>query len=147
MSTIEETKDVVQRTSYDTYSGAEELDVIDELVADDFVMHDPFALVGEEVRGRDGLKEHIEVARTTFPDFEYTIHHLIAADDIVAVHFTGRGTNEEAPPGLDVEPTGEVVEFEGMEFDRIEDGKLAETWLLTDALGFLEQLGALPDEE
>ncbi|WP_343195067.1 ester cyclase [Natronococcus sp.] len=68
---------------------------------------------------------------------------MIADDEFVAAHFTIQGAQEGPVPALDLEPTGEPFEVVGMELDRIEDGKLAETWLAYDTPGFAEQLGAL----
>lgn len=143
MTTAEANKELVERGSFETYTEGE-MDVIDELVSDDYVLHDP--LTPEEVRGREGLKEHVEGLRNAFPDLSATIEHVVAEDDLVAVRFTTRGTYENPLPDLDVEATGEKIEITGMEFDRIEDGKLAETWLEYDSIGFLQQLGALPED-
>jgi steroid delta-isomerase-like uncharacterized protein len=113
-----------------------DLDVIDEVVSEDFVLHDP--LIPEEIRGREGLKEHVEINREAFPDLNITIEQLVAEDDLVAAQFTFRGTHEGSIPDFDIEPTGAEIEIAGMEFDRIEDGKLVETRLLYDTLDFMQ---------
>lgn len=143
MTTPEKNKEIVERASFESYSEGN-MDIIDELVSDDFVLHESFPLLPEETRGRDGLKEHVEVARSAFSDASYTMEHMVAEDDFVAAHYTLRGTHDGPIPGLDLAPTGEEFEIIGMEFDRIEDGKLVETWYLLDTLGFLQQVGALP---
>ncbi|WP_227380489.1 ester cyclase [Haladaptatus halobius] len=145
MSTPEENKELVERTSFEVYTEGN-VDLIDEMVSDDYVLHDPTS--PEEVRGPDGLKEHVKTYRDAFPDLDATIESLIAEDDLVAVRFVTRGTHEGPLPDLpDLEPTGKEFEVTGTEFDRIEDGKLAETWLMFDTLGFMEQLGVIPSEE
>lgn len=144
MATPDEKEELVRRVQYDTYTGEEDLDVIDELVSDEFVQHDPLV---DDVHGPDDFKEYLETFQNAFTDITATIHQMIAEDDLVASHFTVRGTHEGQFPGLDIEPTGEEFEIDGMEFDQVEDGKLVESWLMYDALGFLQQLGALPDEE
>jgi predicted ester cyclase len=41
-------------------------------------------------------------------------------------------------------PTGKSVTFTGINIARIEGGKIAELWSEFDALGVLQQLGAIP---
>lgn len=144
MPTREQNIEIVERGSIEVYEKGN-LDVIDEVVSEDFVLHDP--LTPEEIHGRDGLKDYVEANRDAFPDLNITIEQLVAEDDLVAVHFTFRGTHEGRIPDLDLEPTGAEIEIIGMEFDRIEDGKLVETRLLYDTLGFMQQVGAIPAEE
>lgn len=69
---------------------------------------------------------------------------MVAESDIVSSHFTVSGTHEGSFPDLD--PTGKEFEIDGMEFDRVEDGKLVETWLMPDVFGFLQQLGVLSEK-
>lgn len=139
----ESNTELVERCSFDPYTTGE-LDAIDEMVSENYVLHDPTE--PEEIRGREGLKTHVESLRTAFPDLSASIEALIAEDDLVAVRFTTSGTYEKRLPGLDVEPTGETFEISGMEFDRIENGELVETWLAYDTLGFAQQLGAIPED-
>ncbi len=45
----------------------------------------------------------------------------------------------------DVSPTGKEVEFTGIHISHInEEGKLQESWENYDALGLMQQLGAIP---
>ena len=140
MARNESNEELVERVSFETYT-EDNADAIDELVSEEYVLHDPMS--PEPICGREGLKDHVESLREAAPDLSATIEHVIADDEFVAVHFTIRGTQEGPVPDLDLEPTGEPFEVVGMEFDRIEDGKLIETWLAYDTLGFAEQLGAL----
>ena len=136
--------DIVERVSFQAYEEGN-LAVIDELVSEDFALYDP--LSPDVIRGRDGMKGHIEENRTTFSDIETTIEHLICEDEWCAVHFTFRGTHTGEYPGIDIEPSGATVTVEGMEFDRVEDGKLVETRLLYDTLGLMEQLGVVSETD
>ena len=40
--------------------------------------------------------------------------------------------------------TGKSVEFESIDIIRVEDGKVAEHWGVTDTLSLMQQLGAIP---
>lgn len=122
------------------------LDLIDEVVTEDYVLHDP--TVPEPIRGREAFKEYIQSFREAFPDIDATIEAIIAEDDLVAVRFTTSGTFEQPLPEFpDIEPTGQQFTVTAMEFDRIDDGKLAETWMEFDSVGWLQQLGVIPPEE
>ncbi|WP_224334218.1 ester cyclase [Haloprofundus halobius] len=142
MTTPAENKEIVQRTSFDLFTEGD-MDVIEELVSEDYVLHDPDW--PEEVRGRDGLKTYAETLREAMSDLSFEYDHMAAEGDLVAVHFTCSGTNEGPIPELGIEPTGNEFTVTGMEFDRIEDGKLAETWVVFDTIGLMEQLGMTPE--
>jgi hypothetical protein len=43
---------------------------------------------------------------------------------------------------MGVEPTKTAVTVQGIEINRIADGKIAESWAISDALGMLRQLGS-----
>jgi predicted ester cyclase len=40
--------------------------------------------------------------------------------------------------------TGKAVEFESIDIIRLEDGKVAEHWGVTDVMSLMQQLGAVP---
>src|SRR5215212_11781430 len=76
--------------------------------------------------GRRGVKTHIQRMLAVFPDLRVTIEDILAEDDRVAVRARWRGTHEQEFRG--VPPSGKVVEFTGVVFWRIADGKLRERW-------------------
>jgi predicted ester cyclase len=45
---------------------------------------------------------------------------------------------------LGIAPTGRAVTVAAMELFRLADGKIAEQWVIVDALGMSQQLGAVP---
>lgn len=143
MTTPDENKEIARRASFDSFTTGD-VDALEELVSEDYVLHDPDW--PEEMRGRDGLRTYVETLRTGVPDVSFEYDHMAAEGDLVAVHFTCSGTNEGPIPELGIEPTGNEFTVTGMEFDRIEDGKLAETWVVIDTVGLMEQLGANPEE-
>jgi predicted ester cyclase len=71
-----------------------------------------------------------------------TVENLVAEGDKVASHWTLRGTHQGDLMGMP--PTGKQVTLTVTEIDRFEAGKCVETWADADMLGFLQQLGALP---
>ena len=115
------------------------LDIIDEVVADDYVSRLP--TFPEPIHGPDELKEAVSMFRTAFPDLEYTVEDLIAEGDKVVRRDRATGTHDGEFMGI--EPTGKEVEFEGVVIFRVEDGQLVEAWSQGDMMGLMQQLGVV----
>jgi len=77
------------------------------------------------------------------PDYNVSIDDLIAEGDRVAARFTMRGTHTGAD-FLGLPASGRKINVTGISIFRIADGKIAEHWANEDALGLLQQLGAMP---
>ena len=73
------------------------------------------------------------------PHFE--IEQLIASD-LVAARYRVQGTHQG--DFLGIPGTGRPVTIQSVESYRLAGGKLAEQWVVMDALGLLQQLGAVP---
>lgn len=73
-----------------------------------------------------------------------TVDAIVAEGDLVAVLWTGRGTNTGAGNGLPA--TGRKFAFRGATFFRMRAGRMAEEWNVTDRLEGLQQLGLLPGQ-
>ena len=112
---------------------------VDQLVSPDFVRHDPNV---PEVRGAEAEKQLITMVLAAFPDIHFTIEELIAEGAMVAGRYTLRGTHQGE--WLGIPPTNKAIALTITEFYRIADGKIAEQWVLIDALGMLQQLGVIP---
>ncbi|WP_458189320.1 ester cyclase [Haladaptatus sp. NG-WS-4] len=137
--TPEENKDLVRRDIEEIWADGN-VEVIDEVYDENFVLHDPS--YPNEPRSRDDYREYVELYRTAFPDSEYTAEEMVAEADTVALRYTARGTHDGELMGI--EPTGEEVTVSGMELYRIEDGKIVEMWTNYDAFGVFQQLGVVP---
>lgn len=115
------------------------LDRLEAYVTEEYVEH---AAVGQaDFEGPDAVREYHAGIQTAFPDFEITIHDLVADGTKVALRSSQTGTHEGS--FMDIDPTGETVESSGMAIYRIDDGQLAEKWALVDVLGVMQQLGAV----
>ena len=115
------------------------LERADDLVVEDFVELDP--LPGQ-AQGREGLKEVIGQIRSAFPDIRWTVDEMVAEGDKVFSRFTWSGTHEGA--FLGVPATGRRITVKGMVIDRLAAGKMADSRILMDTLGMMQQLGAPP---
>ena len=117
------------------------LDVIDEVCAENFVDHDP--LLGDQDRA--AAKQSMATYREAFPDLTFTIDDIFAAGDMVVMRWTGTGTFENELMGL--QPNHEAGSpIHGIGIDRFEDGKVVESWTQWDTLTFMRDIGAIPAE-
>jgi steroid delta-isomerase-like uncharacterized protein len=116
------------------------LDAIEELLDPDWVTHDPN--MPEDPRGHEGARQFAKGCRSAFPDLHISIKDQLAEGDEVATRWTARGTHQGEAVGTP--PSGNQVTVVGMTIDRISGGKLVETWDSYDALGMMQQIGAIP---
>jgi steroid delta-isomerase-like uncharacterized protein len=112
-------------------------ETIDELLSDRSVVHG----LGPDLHGPAGFKEFHTAYRDAFPDITVQIEHMIADDDLVAVHWTATGTHKGG--GLGMAATGKPVKFSGMALVRVEGNKFVEGWNSLDQLGMLQQIGVV----
>ena len=112
------------------------VDLIDEVVAADCV------LPNLGVRGAEALKQGVTAFRSIFPDTHLTTEDVIAEGDKVVVRISGSGTHMAEFAGI--QATGKKVTWTGIAIGRCAGGKLVEVWSNEDALGRLQQLGAIP---
>jgi steroid delta-isomerase-like uncharacterized protein len=113
------------------------LDAVGEFISEDYVEHDPS--VRDQFRGPEGYRRNVEEFLSAFPDLTVTIEDSIVEGDKIAMRQRFRGTHEGGFMGI--EPTGKRVESTSFVMCRIEGDKIAETWVETDVIGLLEQLG------
>ena len=138
----EENKRISRRVAEEGFSQGN-VDVFDELVAENFVNHDT-AAPPDLPPGREGLKALARLYRSAFPDTQLTIEDQIAEGDRVVSRYTARGTHEGDFAGLPA--TGKQVTATGITIDRIEGGKIVESWNEFNQFGLLQQLGAVPEQ-
>ena len=134
----EDNKAAVQHMGEEAFNKGN-LEVLDELVAQDVVDHDP---APGQPPGREGIKQFVSELRTAFPDLQIAIENMVAEGEYVAFNYTINGTHQGEFMGIG--PTGKQVSVKAMEMVRIADGQMVDRWGNTDQLGLLEQLGALP---
>jgi steroid delta-isomerase-like uncharacterized protein len=119
------------------------LDIIDELLAADYVDHSPG--LPDQPPGREGVRRTSLAMIEAFPDAVHAIEEQTAEGDKVMTRMTTRGTFVREVLGF--KPTGEMVEVSGVAVHRVADGKLVEHWAHLDMAGFMRQIGALADSD
>jgi steroid delta-isomerase-like uncharacterized protein len=113
--------------------------VANELLSPDYILHIP---AREESVNREGYKQAISMYRTALSDFHLAIEEMIAENDRVVVRWTISGKHKG--PYMGIAPTDKLVVLTGMSIRRIADGKIAEEWVVSDTLGLMQQMGAIP---
>ena len=144
MST-DETK-IIAIKYYSMFNGGN-LAAIEDLMAPDFTM--TIGSVAEPLHGPEGFRQLITMMRSAFPDLHFALKHLIAQDDIAVGHWTSSGTHA-GEPFITIRGTlpasGRQFAIKGVSSLRIANGKIVESYVCEDAMGFLQQLGALPSQ-
>lgn len=115
------------------------LEVVDELLGEDFVDHTPLPGVPAT---REGVRMLFAGMHAAFPDLRITIHEQIADEEKVVTRKTFRGTH--SGPFLGIAGTGNAISFEVIDILTIREGKIREHRVILDQLGLLQQLGAIP---
>jgi predicted ester cyclase len=101
----------------------------------------PAAVVNRYVSDEE-LKHHIALYEAAFPSYQLIAEDMIAEGDKVVVRSTFRGTHKGDLMGIP--PTGKQATMPLILIYRIADDKIVEHWMQADALGLLQQLGAIP---
>ena len=115
--------------------------LIDELLAPSYVDHNPSPGAPPD---RQGYQVMVNQFRSAFPDINFTFDQVLTEGDRVAIRLTGRGSHQGVFMGI--APTGKQVSFGGMTFLHMQDGKVTESWGISDIPGLMGQLGAVPGQ-
>ena len=136
----ETNKQIVRRYAEKVFVGGD-LDAIGETIAPDYVHHFPSA---PDVVGIDAMADLVRAFRRSFSDISLTVDDMVAQGDRVATRLRISAVHSGEHEGIAA--TGKRVTLHGMAIDRIEDGKIAEGWELSDAHDLRNQiLGAPPN--
>ena len=134
--TLQENKHIVRKIYEDCINrGAIEL--LPELVSDDYV-----GVRGE--RGAAAFANNLTSLRNGFPDIRFTIEDLIAEGDRVAVRWSWQGTHTGVFNGLPA--CQKHVTNDGIVIYQLQDHKIVRTWIQTDRLGVLQEIGVVPKD-
>ena len=119
------------------------LDVLDEIVTIDCLIHRPEA--PEPIRGLSAFKQVLGNILQVYSEFSTTIHDLIGEDDRVACRLSHRAVNRGVWSSRlgrhDV--AGKPVSWPAIAIFRFRAGKVTEEWVSRDELGMLIELGIL----
>jgi steroid delta-isomerase-like uncharacterized protein len=136
VTTSEQNKALARRWSEELWRRGD-LAVADEIVAHDYVRHDP----GDPfpARGPADVKRIVTMLRAMLPDLQIEIDAIIGEGDLVVTRYTSVATDTVGYMGHS--PTGRTIRATAMQMFRFADGKIVESWAVRDDLGVLRQLG------
>ena len=117
------------------------LAAVTELCHHTYELHDP-SLPSWLVLGPAGLKRLASTMKTAFPNLHVTIDDQFAQGDRVVTRVTQTGTHTGNFMGLAA--TGRQICVSAVSIERIANGKIVESWGVSDQLGLRQQLGILP---
>lgn len=140
--TLEQARELA-RLYFDEALTRGNLAVVDQILAQDFTLFVPPSLgEGPQVEGREGFRQLVLSLRQGFPDVRFEVHDVTANEDTVIVSWTMTGTHAAEWQGIP--PTGRHVSLPGVDVFKIAAAKIVHERIHGDYLGFLRQLGAIP---
>lgn len=115
------------------------IDELSTVIADDYV--DEYSKNGRE-RGPAVAKDHIVAVRSTYPDLKVEVVRQYCDGDTVITTFKATATH--AGKWLNIPPTNKKIEIEGVNIDRVVDGKIVSHNGFANTFEALVKINALP---
>lgn len=125
----------VRRLFEEVLGRPRDLNILDEILADNYVDHTSEPGLPNN---RTGVRLKLEGLLAAFPDVVFTLEDAVTDGDTAAARWHWEGTHEGKFAG--VAPTGRRVSCRGMDFYRMADDRIAEHWDVVDAAGLMQQL-------
>jgi steroid delta-isomerase-like uncharacterized protein len=119
-----------------------DLDAIVSMHASDMVFENHTA--GESAEG-ENVREHIGAIFETWPDIHFETRRVYVRDGVVTQEWTASAThaNTMRRGELVAEPSGERIEWRGVDVIPFEDGLVKRKDVYSDSVSILRQVGLL----
>lgn len=111
--------------------------MIDEIYDKNTIGH----ISSQEVTGPEAMKKYVSANKDAFPDVKFNVEDQIAEGDKVVTRISFTATHKGEFRGI--APTSKSVTATGTSIVKIVNGKIVEGWTDWDALGLMQQLGAV----
>lgn len=134
----EENKALAHRF-YETVFNAGAVDRVEEFCTPDYIEHEDLPGTPD---GIEGVRAFVQMFRDGFPDIQARVQDTIAEGDKIVARVTFTGTHQGEFMG--VPASGNRIDMQVIDIVRIEDGKAAEHWGVTDTMALMQQIGAVP---
>jgi len=134
-----ENKAIVRRLYGEVWNGRR-LEVVNEIISPSHALHDtnnPGSSIGPEA-----YKRTVTRFLTGFPDLRFSIEDVVAEEEKLAVSWNFSGTHKGKYMGILA--TNTKVSVDGITIHHIVNGKIMDSYVSWDALGMMQQLGAVP---
>ena len=135
-SNPDKNKQLVRRI-YEDCINSGKMELLTDLISEDYAGPN-----GQ--RGVAGFADNIAALRKGFPDIQFTIEDLVAENDRVTVRWHWKGTHSGPFAGFPASQN--QVTNDGIAIYQVKDNKIIRSWLQTDRLGALQQMGILPKD-
>jgi len=132
-----ETNKAIVRRYFDQVLNNKRHDLAEEFLADNIELHGSGLAPGLDV-----VKQWLTMFAAAFPDGHQVIEDMVAEEDRVVARTTFNGTQQGEMQGIPA--TGKNVSIPSITIFRLDNGKIAEGWLVNDSLGMMQQLGVVP---
>jgi len=123
-------------TRFERAFRAGDLATIDELCDPGLVDHNP---APDHDPTLAGFRQKVAGFKAIFPDLEEDLQAIIAGGDTVATRWVVTGSQQQEFMGIP--PAGQTIRIEGMNFYRLEGGRVTDIWTQFDGVGLMQQLG------
>ena len=132
--------EIMQRW-FDEVWNKQNVDVIDELFAEDGVAGGLANDDGSPVIGPKDYKPFQQRFLSAFPDLKVSLEDTVTEGEKIGIRCRVTGTH--CGDGIGVQPCNKAVDFGFIGIARIRDGKITEAWNSIDFLTMYQQLGAV----
>jgi steroid delta-isomerase-like uncharacterized protein len=88
------------------------------------------------------FKKKVAGFLSIFPDMREDMQDIIGSGDTVATRWVLTGTQQHEFMGIPA--AGQTIRIEGMNFYRLQDGRVTDVWTQFDGVALMQQLGAIP---
>jgi len=130
----------VVRRLYEEVWNKRRLEVVNEIISPSHALHDTNAS-GSAI-GPEAYKRVVTRWVTAFPDLRFTIEDTVCEKDKLVVSWNISGTHKGEYLGI--APTNKKISVDGITINHITSGKIMDSYASWDALGLMQQLGAVP---
>lgn len=110
--------------------------VLHDILAPNIVDHNPVPM---QSPGREGFKEWMAAARSSFPDLRGEVEDVLISGEFVIGRVTWRGTQRGPFAGLPA--TQKQAAFDAIHIVRFDGPTIAEWWGVANLLAAINQLG------
>lgn len=142
MATVQEQNKALVLRMYEEVWNRGNLAFIEEALSPALQDHPPKRYFETPLRGRESLREAAAGFRKGMPDFHDQMIKVAAERDRVA--YLGRVTGTHTGELFGVPASGNRIDILGINFFRLEDGKIVERWGVFDVLRMMQQMGMTP---
>jgi len=141
-SQLEKNKEIV-RYIMEEGVNKQNLDVFDDILGENYIRHcQAMPPDYQEIKGVETMRQFLSQHFSAFPDWHEEIIFMVAEGDKVA--YISRGTGTQTGSLGQIPATGKFVSVDNYIIQRLENGKIVESWVSWDNIYYLNQLGLLP---